>query len=205
MSARPIFLPFDQAEASYKNGPNGRLCKPPAGALFDFALVELRGKPSLLGCVVECSIASAGFLKIHILNAHGEFRRVILHSVQEVSAITPMTRQQALAWAGRNEWFVKADLIIDTVCEFYHVTREMMLDQKRGKGTDHARQTAIYLCDKLTGQTQVRLGEIFKRHLSAISHACVRCKDDIANYPEVRGEVNAIHYKLVGSFLPEEL
>jgi len=63
-------------------------------------------------------------------------------------------------------------LIISQVCKFYNIEESVMRGTLKNKGTNEARQIAIYLIRKLTNLSLPEIGKEFGRDHTTILHAC---------------------------------
>jgi len=62
-------------------------------------------------------------------------------------------------------------LIISQVCKFYSIEENVMRGTLKNKGTNEARQIAIYLIRKLTNLSLPEIGKEFGRDHTTILHA----------------------------------
>jgi hypothetical protein len=176
-----------------------RSFKPEDNCLFDFALVELRNKPALLGSVSEALIADAGFLKVNCFDYHGQFYRIYFVAIQDVAFITPLTRQQALVWAKRLKAGLALETVFQEVLAYYRLTKEDLFSRTRGKLADQARKVFFYLASELTGRNQTEIGLFCGgRDHGTVGHNVERLKVELPLYADIREAVQFIWFKLMG-------
>lgn len=67
----------------------------------------------------------------------------------------------------------RAHLIVSSVSlEFSVPEKSILSDQKGTSEVSYSRQIAMYLMHCIFGITKSRIGEVFGRHFSTVSHAC---------------------------------
>jgi putative transposase len=132
------------------------------------AVLSRRNVPSLLG-----SEAFVGWVKASFQN---------LRSHREV----PASRLLAPG----------LQAIQTAVCAGYGIDRNELLSSKRGMSND-ARNVAIYLARRFSGQTLANIGDAFGlEHYSSVSSVVTRMKQRIANDRSLRRKVEAIERAL---------
>jgi hypothetical protein len=173
--------------------------KPEENCLFDFALVELRNKPALVGSVSEALIASAGFLKVNCFSDHGAFYRIYFVAIQDVAFITPLSRQLAMVWAKRLKTSIPIEKIFEEVLFYFNLERSVLLSRTRSKFADHARKVFCFIAWELTGRTQAEIGAFCgDRGHETVSYNVTRLKAELPLYADVREAVQTIWFKVAG-------
>ncbi len=67
----------------------------------------------------------------------------------------------------------RAHLVVSTVSLEFSVPENQILSHKKGTSDiSFGRQIAMYLMHCIFGSTKTRIGEVFGRHFSTVSHAC---------------------------------
>ena len=88
------------------------------------------------------------------------------------------------------------DLIKMAVCEEYGVDESDLLRSRRGT-TNEARNVAIYLSRRLSGETLVRIGKEFQlNNYESVSSVVSRMKKIVSRYRKVRTRVNRVERAL---------
>jgi hypothetical protein len=173
--------------------------RPEESCLFDFALVELRNKPALVGSVSEALISSAGFLKVNCFSEHGAFYRIYFVAIQDVAFITPLSRQLAIVWARRLKSSVPIERVFEEVAAYFHLKESVILSRVRGKLADQARKVFCFIAWELTGRTQAEIGTFCGgRGHETVSYNIVRLQSELPIYPDVREAVQSIWLKVAG-------
>lgn len=92
----------------------------------------------------------------------------------------------------------RIDLIMRTVCDHCGVDVDDMLSPDRTAHMVHARQTAMYLCRKLTGKSTTFLGDAFNKHHTTVVDACRSVESRLASDPEYADEMGRLEKLVAG-------
>jgi chromosomal replication initiator protein len=77
---------------------------------------------------------------------------------------------------------VSIDLIVNTVCEYFNITRDMMLSKTRKRQIVQARQIAMYECRSLVGNCSLSTigAQLGGKDHATVLHACTTVQDLMA-------------------------
>ena len=77
---------------------------------------------------------------------------------------------------------ISIDLIVNTVCEYFNITRDMMLSKTRKRQIVQARQIAMYECRSLIGNCSLSTigAELGGKDHATVLHACTTVQDLMA-------------------------
>jgi chromosomal replication initiator protein len=77
---------------------------------------------------------------------------------------------------------VSIDLIVNTVCEYFNITRDMLLSKSRKRQIVQARQIAMYECRNLIGSCSLSTigAELGGKDHATVLHACTTVQDLVA-------------------------
>ncbi len=89
-------------------------------------------------------------------------------------------------------------LIIEVVCEHFHISPEQMISKNRSANISHPRQIAMYLCNELTSDTYKSIGNYLggKDHATVL-HGIKKIRDEMESDAELRGIVETIRRKII--------
>lgn len=92
---------------------------------------------------------------------------------------------------------VTLDYIVDTVCEYTNVTHQDINGKSRKKDIVLARQTVMYLAQKMTNLPATRIGRLIGgRDHSTVIHSCKKMEKALQKDEELRQLVNTIKKSL---------
>lgn len=75
---------------------------------------------------------------------------------------------------------VKSDEVIETVCKFYHITKNQLFAKDRRKEIAQARQISMYLISEFIDMPYAAIGKIFNKDHSTVIYAKNKIKQDIS-------------------------
>ena len=92
---------------------------------------------------------------------------------------------------------VDADKIINTVCEFFKVTREDLVGSKRNKEFVEPRQMCIYLINEMLNMPLTAIGTIFGgRDHTTVMHARDKINEQLKTNPHTKVLINDIKSRI---------
>lgn len=95
---------------------------------------------------------------------------------------------------------ITIDLIINIVADYFNITVEDILSNKKSNNIALPRQIAMYLCKKLTNHTQDEIGQnIGGRDHSTVIYACKKIDKDVLENPQMKLDID----KLIQLINPE--
>ena len=94
---------------------------------------------------------------------------------------------------------ITPELILDIVCEHYSVSKNDILSNKRNAEYVLARQLVMYLCQKLTKLTYIRIGKFLDRDHSTVINGLKKIKENMDNNDDFTNTVNIIIEKIVSN------
>lgn len=86
--------------------------------------------------------------------------------------------------------------ILTRVCEYYGITKEQMLCDRRQKPLVKARQASYWLYENLTDFSYPRIGLIHKRDHTTILYGCEKIDNEINNQTEDGKTVVKLYHNL---------
>ena len=92
---------------------------------------------------------------------------------------------------------ITPQLIIDVVCEHFHITKEQMISKSRSNDIAKPRQIAMYLCKNMTNASLETIGKaVGGRDHSTVVHGIKKVGDDISTDTSVERLVATIRKKI---------
>lgn len=141
----------------------------------------------------------ASHINKNIRVLEGAYNTVKVYCKMKHLSITVDTAKEALA----NNQYIKSsheltvDHIIDTVCDFYSVSKSKVMGTGRPKKIVIPRQVAMYLCRTELQESYSALKEIFhKKDHTSILYACDKIQNEIDNDPNFKSTVQRIRESL---------
>ena len=93
---------------------------------------------------------------------------------------------------------IDADIIINTVCDFFKVSKEELIGKKKNKEIVEPRQMCIYLINDMLNIPLTAIGELFGgRDHTTIMHARDKINNQVKVNPHIRTLVNDIKSRLL--------
>lgn len=86
--------------------------------------------------------------------------------------------------------------ILTKVCEYYGITKEQMLSDRRQKTIVKARQASYWLYENLTDFSYPRIGLIHKRDHTTILYGCSKIAEEINNQTKDGNHVIKLYHSL---------
>lgn len=147
--------------------------------------------------VIECI---ANRLDTNVREMEGMLSKVVFYaSLLGKKRATMSEVQEALKDEGEtNKENISADLIIDTVCDFYKVSRIDILGKKKNKEIVEPRQIAIYLITETMNIPLTAIGTIFggKDH-TTIMHARDKVASMVKSNAHLKMQINDIKARIM--------
>jgi chromosomal replication initiator protein len=85
---------------------------------------------------------------------------------------------------------LQRDVILKAVCEWYSISREKIMEQKRKREVVEARQVAMYLLRRRTHMTLVEIGDFFNgRDHTTVVHSIQKIRDLSDSYPDFKNKI----------------
>ena len=92
---------------------------------------------------------------------------------------------------------VTIDLVIDTACDMFNFSRDLIVGTSRRQPLVRARQIAMYTTRDLTELSYPQIGKGFgNRDHTTVMHACRKIQDQIANNKEVFNQVQELQNRI---------
>lgn len=70
----------------------------------------------------------------------------------------------------KEDKIISIELILHTVAEYFKLTSEDLVSVKKSKELLYSRQIAMYLCSKMTNETQSSIGKVFGKNHSTVKN-----------------------------------
>ena len=86
--------------------------------------------------------------------------------------------------------------IIETVCDFYHLTENQIKSKVRTSQIALARQISMYLCRLLVGTPFDKIGKIFSRDHSTVMSSCEKVELLLKTDSQLQGAINTLKKQL---------
>lgn len=138
----------------------------------------------------------SGHINKNIRVLEGAYHAVKIHCEMMHIPITLEAAQDALA---NNPFILKTqeltvDKIIDTVCEYYEVSRPKLLGTSRPKKIVVPRQVAMFLCRRELGESFPTLATVFnKKDHTSIMYACSKVEKSMEQDPTFKQAISQLH------------
>ena len=92
---------------------------------------------------------------------------------------------------------ITSQLIIDVVCEHFHITKEQMISKSRSNDIAKPRQIAMYLCKNMTGVSLENIGELLGgRDHSTVIHGINKVEAELQTNEATVNLLNTIKKKI---------
>ena len=92
---------------------------------------------------------------------------------------------------------ITADLIINVVCEHFHITHDQIISKSRSNDVAKPRQIAMYLCNSLTSLPQVAIGAALGgRDHSTVIHGIRAMTDEYNTNENTKNTIEIIKKKI---------
>ena len=128
----------------------------------------------------------------------GRLTKVIFASKLHERPITIELVDEALKEsAGERQEELRAEDIINSVCEFYKVSKQDIMSKKKTKEIALARQVSMYLVIDMMTLPQVTVGKIFSRDHATVTYTRDKISEQMETDTKLSIEVNDIKKKLL--------
>ena len=99
--------------------------------------------------------------------------------------------------AGERQEELRAEDIINSVCEFYKVSKQEIMSKKKTKEIALARQVSMYLVIDMMTLPQVTVGKIFNRDHATVNYTRDKISEQMETDRKLAIEINDIKKKLL--------
>ncbi len=146
----------------------------------------------VLDYIVEHSSSNIRELKSAITNV------IFAVKMNDNKELTRQTVKELLTnhFINENESRLTIEMIQNAVVDFYGITYDDIVSNKRSRNIAHPRQVAIYLCRELLESTFKAIGKEFNRDHSTIMHSYDLISNALQEDRNLREEIEAIREKL---------
>ena len=128
----------------------------------------------------------------------GKLTKVIFASKLHEKPITIELVNEALKEsAGERQEELRAEDIINSVCEFYKVSKQEIMSKKKTKEIALARQVSMYLVIDMMTLPQVTVGKIFNRDHATVNYTRDKISEQMETDRKLAIEINDIKKKLL--------
>ena len=128
----------------------------------------------------------------------GKLTKVIFASKLHEKPITIELVNEALKEsAGERQEELRAEDIINSVCEFYKVSKQEIMSKKKTKEIALARQVSMYLVIDMMTLPQVTVGKIFSRDHATVNYTRDKISELMETDRKLATEINDIKKKLL--------
>ena len=128
----------------------------------------------------------------------GKLTKVIFASKLHERPITVELVNEALKEsAGERQEELRAEDIINSVCEFYKVSKQEIMSKKKTKEIALARQVSMYLVIDMMTLPQVTVGKIFNRDHATVNYTRDKISEQMETDRKLSIEINDIKKKLL--------
>lgn len=164
---------------------------------YETRMAILRKKSETNNCKIDDSILDyiAKNVKSNIRDLEGAFNKVVaLSKLNRDKEIDIITAQEALkdVVAPQNNFKITPDLILETVANYFSISKEDILSKKRNQEIAHPRQIVMYLICNLTDYNIVATGEFLGKNHSTIIHGCDVIEERIKKEESFASSIEAI-------------
>ena len=146
----------------------------------------------ILSYIIDHSSSNVRELKSAITNV------IFAVKMNKDQELTRQTVKELLAnhFISEKESRLTIEMIQNAVADFFGITYNDIVSNKRSRNIAHPRQVAIYLCRELLESTFKAIGEEFNRDHSTIMHSYDLISNALKEDRNLREEIEAIREKL---------
>lgn len=166
---------------------------------FCIALLRRRASSDHIDMPEEVIRYMADHIQTNVREIEGAYNKLTSFSRIRNQPITLDFAMEALKdqIAIPSQYTLTVDMIIDAVCDYYHVKREQILGKGRPKRIVIPRQMAMYICRTELNESFPSLRDHFKRKdHTTVLYSCERVQKELETDPSVRADLEAIKRKL---------
>ena len=161
----------------------------------------LRARATTDGISVPDEVLSmiAEHVSSNIRELEGSFTRLVAYATLVNEPITMELAQKALkeTLSGDTRKEITASLIMQTVCDYYHLSVEDMTSSTRRREVTVPRQVAMYLTREMTDMSLPQIGTAFgNRDHTTVLHACSVITRSMSETPKLAEEVEDLKEKI---------
>ena len=138
-------------------------------------------------------------IKSNIRELEGALNKLLAYSNLEQTEITTEVAMKELQniISPDKPREITPQLIIDVVCEHFHITKEQMISKSRSNDIAKPRQIAMYLCKNMTGVSLENIGELLGgRDHSTVIHGINKVEAELQTNEATVNLLNTIKKKI---------
>ena len=138
-------------------------------------------------------------IKSNIRELEGALNKLLAYSNLEQTEITMEVAMKELQniISPDKPREITPQLIIDVVCEHFHITKEQMISKSRSNDIAKPRQIAMYLCKNMTGVSLENIGELLGgRDHSTVIHGINKVEAELQTNEATVNLLNIIKKKI---------
>ena len=138
-------------------------------------------------------------IKSNIRELEGALNKLLAYSNLEQTEITMEVAMKELQniISPDKPREITPQLIIDVVCEHFHITKEQMISKSRSNDIAKPRQIAMYLCKNMTGVSLENIGELLGgRDHSTVIHGINKVEAELQTNEATVNLLNTIKKKI---------
>ena len=138
-------------------------------------------------------------IKSNIRELEGALNKLLAYSNLEQTEITMEVAMKELQniISPDKPREITPQLIIDVVCEHFHITKEQMISKSRSNDIAKPRQIAMYLCKNMTGVSLENIGELLGgRDHSTVIHGINKVEAELKTNEATVNLLNTIKKKI---------
>ena len=138
-------------------------------------------------------------IKSNIRELEGALNKLLAYSNLEQTEITMEVAMKELQniISPDKPREITPQLIIDVVCEHFHITKEQMISKSRSNDIAKPRQIAMYLCKNMTGVSLENIGELLGgRDHSTVIHGINKVEAELQTNEATVNLLNTIMKKI---------
>jgi len=138
-------------------------------------------------------------IKSNIRELEGALNKLLAYSNLEQTEITMEVAMKELQniISPDKPREITPQLIIDVVCEHFHITKEQMISKSRSNDIAKPRQIAMYLCKNMTGVSLENIGELLGgRDHSTVIHGINKVEAELQTNEATINLLNTIKKKI---------
>ena len=152
---------------------------------YDTRLEMLRNRALREGIALDSEVLSflAARIKTNFRELEGTLTSLVAYATLGHSEITlDLARSVTGNIVGEQETEVNMDTIVKTVCEYFNITRDMLLSKSRKRNIVQARQIAMYECRNLLQNCSLSTigSELGGKDHATVLHSCTTVQDLMA-------------------------
>ncbi len=162
---------------------------------YETRVAIVRTKAARLGIPLsqEAVTYIAENIRANIRQIEGILKKIQAYlDLQGVDVVTMELVQQITKEIIDSEKAYAPEYIVEKIADYFNLTPEEITGKGKTRNVANARQMAIYLIRKLTGQTLEDIGKLIGRDHTTVLHSIRKVEENLASDPELADKVRDV-------------